>query len=266
MESMENKTELNIINNIAVIKLTDSDNLNALGKESAKEILKHLENLENNESIRCLIITGSGKSFSAGGNIKEFKESIDNGNPGEVMDALLKDLYRIAKVLRLYPKPVIAAVNGWAVGAGMNLALSCDFIIASEKARFMQSFCKLALIPGFAGSILLSRQLTWQQAVEMAFFGNAYNAEKMENLGFINKIVPHEKLMEISMDWAKKFAAGPTLAYARTKKLFFDALSTPLDQHLEIERQMQIKSAESEDYKRGVFAVVEKRDPEFIGK
>ncbi len=263
---MGNKTQLIVNDNIAIIKLVDLDNLNALGKETAKEILSHLDRIETDTDIRCIIITGTGNAFSAGGNIKEFKESIDNGIPGEVMDDLLKDLYKIAKVLRLYPKPVIAAVNGWAVGAGMNLALSCDFIIATENARFRQSFCKLALIPGFAGTILLSRQLTWQQAVEMAFFGDTYSAEEMKNLGFINRIVPKEKLDEISMVWAKKFAAGPTLTYARTKKLFFDALSTPLEEHLEKERQMQIQSALTEDYKRGVFAIVEKKEPEFIGK
>jgi 2-(1,2-epoxy-1,2-dihydrophenyl)acetyl-CoA isomerase len=182
------------------------------------------------------------------------------------MDDLTKILYKIALVLRLYPKPVIAAVNGWAVGAGMNLALSCDFIIASQYGRFRQSFCKLALIPGFAGTILLSRQLTWQQAVQMSFFGDTYSAEEMKKLGFVNEIVPAEKLEETSLKWAEKFANGPLLAFARTKELFFKALSTPLEEHLEYERQMQIKSAESEDYKIGVTALIEKKEPEFIGK
>jgi 2-(1,2-epoxy-1,2-dihydrophenyl)acetyl-CoA isomerase len=182
------------------------------------------------------------------------------------MDEIIKVLYEIALVLRLYPKPVIAAVNGWAVGAGMNLALSCDFIIASEYGKFRQSFCKLALIPGFAGTILLSRQLTWQQAIQMSFFGETYSAEDMKKLGFVNEIVSSEKLREAAIEWAKKFAKGPPLAYARTKRLFFEALSTPLEEHLENERQMQIKSAESEDYKIGVTALIEKKEPEFIGK
>ncbi|MFX1452345.1 MAG: enoyl-CoA hydratase/isomerase family protein [Promethearchaeota archaeon] len=263
---MGKKIELNIKNKIAILKFVDSENLNPLSKESAKELVEILENLENNSEVRCLIITGSGKAFSAGGNIKEFKSSIENGTPGQLMDDLTKDLYRVAKVLRIYPKPVIAAVNGWAVGAGMNLALSCDFIVASEKAGFRQSFCKLALIPGFAGSILMSRQLTWQQAVQMSFFGDTYSAEEMKKLGFINEIVPTEELEEASIKWAKKFASGPTLTFARTKKLFFDALSTPLDEHLENERQMQIKSAETEDYKIGVFSIIDKKEPEFIGK
>ena len=263
---MDKKVDFEIEGSIAIIRLIDPDNFNPLSKESGKQLLEILENLQNNEEIRALIITGTGKAFSAGGNIKEFKESIEKGQPGQLMDALTKDLYKIAKILRLYDRPVIAAVNGWAVGAGMNLALSCDIVIASDKARFRQSFSKLALIPGFAGSIILSRQLTWQQASEMAFFGETYTAEKMKELGLVNEIVPPEKLEEISIEWAQKLASGPTLTYARTKKLFFDALSTPLEEHLENERQMQIKSAESKDYEIGVFALSEKKEPKFVGK
>ncbi len=251
---------------IAIIKLTDPEHLNPLNMEVARELLETLESLKDDNNIRCIVITGSGRAFSAGGDIKGFKSSIEAGTSGKEMDDLLKKLYSIALILRLYPKPVVASVNGWAIGAGMNLALSCDFIIASEKARFRQSFAKLGLIPGFAGSILLSRQLTWQQATQMAFFGDTYSAEDMNKLGLINEIVSPEKLEEVSLQWAEKLANGPTLAYARTKKLFFEALSTPLEEHLENERQMQIKSAETEDYKRGVFAIIEKKEPDFIGK
>ena len=252
--------------NVGIIRLIDPDNFNPLSKESGRQLLEIIENLRDNEKVRALIITGTGKAFSAGGNVKEFKESIENGTPGQLMDDLTKDLYKIALILRKYPKPVISACNGWAVGAGMNLALSCDIVIASEKAKFRQSFSKLALIPGFAGSIILSRQLTWQQASEMAFFGETYTAEQMKELGLVNKIVPHDELNGTAREWAQKLANGPTLTYARTKKLFFDALSTPLEEHLENERKMQIKSAETEDYKIGVFALNEKKEPEFIGK
>ena len=251
---------------IAILIIQNPDNFNPLNLETGTELLEAIENLRDDKNIRCLIITGSGKAFSAGGDIKKFKESAENGTAGKVMDDLTKVLYKIAFVLRQYPKPVIAAVNGWAVGAGMNLALSCDFIIASEYGKFRQSFCKLALIPGFAGTIFLSRQLTWQQAVQMAFFGETYSAEQMKKLGFVNEIVAADQLKEEAMKWAEKFASGPPLTYARTKKLFFEALSTPFEVHLENERQMQIKSAESEDYKIGVTALIEKKDPKFIGK
>ena len=263
---MGKKITLEIRNNIATIKLMDPENLNPLNKETGKELYDTLEILKDNNEVRCLIITGSGRAFSAGGDIKQFKSGIENGTSGQVMEETLKDLYKIAIILRLYPKPVIAAVNGWAVGAGMNLALSCDFIIASENAKFRQSFSKLGLIPGFAGTVLLSRQLTWQQATQMSFFGDTYSAEEMFKLGFINEITTHENLEEVTLKWAQRLARGPTLAYARTKKLFFDSLSTPLETHLENEKQMQVKSAETEDYKIGVFALIEKKEPDFIGK
>ncbi len=263
---MEITVELEIIDNSAIVTLNDPDNLNPLNLNTGKLLLETIESLRANDDVKCVIITGSGKAFSAGGDVKKFRESAENGTAGKVMDDLTKVLYKIALILRLYPKPVIAAVNGWAVGAGMNLALSCDFVISSEHGRFRQSFCKLALIPGFAGTFLLSRQLTWQQAVQMAFFGDTYSAEDMKELGLVNEIVSSEKLRETALDWAHKFAKGPLLAYARTKKLFVEAFSTPLEEHLENERQIQIKSADSEDYKIGVTALIEKKEPEFIGK
>ncbi|KKL89122.1 hypothetical protein LCGC14_1917880, partial [marine sediment metagenome] len=211
---MGNKINLEIKENIAKLRFADPDNLNPLNKESAKELLDILEDLKEKDDVRCIIITGSGRAFSAGGDIKLFKKSIENNTTAQEMDNLTKDLYKIAYILRLYPKPIIASVNGWAVGAGMNLALSCDFIIASDKAKFRQSFSKLGLIPGFAGSILLSRQLTWQKATQMAFFGETYSAEDMDKLGLINEIVPSEKLDETTAQWAKKLAKGPTLAFA----------------------------------------------------
>jgi len=263
---MSTKLELTTKDKIAIITLIDSENYNPLNQETAVELLTELLNLKTQEDVRCVVITGSGKAFSAGGDVKKFKQSIEDGNPGKLMDDLTKDLYQIAHELRLFPKPVIAAVNGWAVGAGMNLALSCDLIIASEQAKFRQSFSNLALIPGFAGSILLSRQLTWQQSTQMAFFGDTYNAQEMKDLGLVNEIVPPNELMQTALEWAKRLAEGPTLTYARTKKLFYDALSTSLDKQLEDERQMQIKSAETEDYKIGVNAILSKSKPEFIGK
>lgn len=263
---MKSKVKCEIDEKIAKIILNDPENYNPLNQEIAKELLQILKELRDKDNVRCLVITGSGKAFSAGGDIKAFKESIEIGKPGEFMDDLLKNLYKIALILRQYPKPVIAAVNGWAVGAGMNLALSCDLIIASKKARFRQSFSKLALIPGFAGTILLSRQLTWQQATQMAFFGDTYTTEDMFKLGLVNEIVEPENLIERANEMASKLARGPTLTFARTKKLFFDALSEPLVNHLENERQMQIKSAETQDFKIGVFAINDKKEPEFIGK
>ena len=135
---MEKMVEIEKKGKIAIITLNNPDNFNPLNLEMGNKLLEAIENLRKDTNIRCLIITGSGKAFSAGGDVKKFKESAENGTAGKVMDDLTQVLYKIAFVLRQYPKPVIAAVNGWAVGAGMNLALSCDFIISSEYGKFRQ--------------------------------------------------------------------------------------------------------------------------------
>ncbi|MCP4133792.1 MAG: enoyl-CoA hydratase/isomerase family protein [bacterium] len=252
--------------NIAIITMNREERLNPLDISAGKEIIAVLENLEKDRAIRSLIITGCGKAFSAGGDVKGMLQSIEDECPDKYMDDLTRALYDIALILRNYPKPVIAAVNGYAVGAGMNLALSCDLILASEKAVFGQSFNKLGLIPGFGGTHLLINQVTWQQAAEIAFFGEQLPAQKMYELGFINRIVPPDKLEEEALLLAQKLSQGPTLAYARTKKLFLRALKTGFEEHLEHERSVQVESALTEDYKAGVKALNTKTKPEFKGE
>ena len=132
----------------------------------------------------------------------------------------------------------MAAVNGLAVGAGMNLALCCDFIIASSEAKFAQSFSKLALIPGFGGTHLLINHLPWQKAAEIAFMGEMISAEEMHKLGFVNRVVKADLLATEALEFAKRLAEGPTLAYARTKQLFLDALGSGFESHLKQERKI----------------------------
>ena len=237
-----------------------------LDLQTGKELLKAIEECENTEYIRALIITGTGRAFSAGGDIKMFKDSIEKGKSGEFMDELTQALYQIAYKLKTLKIPVIAAVNGYAIGAGMNLALSCDIIIASEKARFAESFINLALIPGFAGTYYLPKLLPWPKVAEICFFGEMLTANEMEKLGLINKVVPSEELEPIANDFALKLANQPTLAIGRMKKLFIDGFDKDFKTALEDERKMQIQSAMTEDYKEGVLALNDKRKPEFKGK
>lgn len=236
-----------------------------LDMQTGKDLLLAIEECEKAEQIRVLIITGSGKAFSAGGDIKKFKESVETGKPGGFMDELTQHLYQIAYKLRTLRIPVIAAVNGYAIGAGMNLVLSCDIIIASEKARFAESFINLGLIPGFAGTYYLPKLLTWPKVAEMCFFGEMLSAAEMLQLGLVNKVVPPDRLATIADEYASRLANQPTLAIGRMKKLFMDGFDKDFKTALEDERQMQIKSAESDDYKEGVFALNEKRKPIFKG-
>jgi len=237
-----------------------------LDMETGKEILAAIEDCEKTEDIRVLIITGTGKAFSAGGDIKKFKETIEAGKSGEFMDELTKNLYQIAYKLKTLRIPVIAAVNGYAMGAGMNLVLSCDIIIAADSALFAESFINLALIPGFAGTYYLPKLLPWPKVAEICFFGENLSAAEMENLGLVNKVVPLEELESEVNKYAVKLANQPTLAIGRMKKLFMDGFTKDFKTAIEAERQIQVKSATTEDYKEGVLALNEKRKPLFKGR
>jgi 2-(1,2-epoxy-1,2-dihydrophenyl)acetyl-CoA isomerase len=245
--------------------MTRPEKLNPLDLEAGREIRSALEEIEQ-KGVRALLITGTGRGFSAGGDIRGMLDSIDRGEPEQFMDDLTRELYAIGLKLRKLPFPVIAAVNGHAAGAGMNLALCCDYIIAAENSMFAQSFSKLALIPGFGGTHLLINQLPWQKACEIAFTGEPLTAMELMNLGFINKVVAEEDLLKEAMDAAVKFAKGPTLTYARTKELFLKGIGASFEEHLDYERKFQVKSAGTEDYAEGVRALNSRREPEFKGR
>jgi len=257
---------LEIKENIAKITFINTEKLNPLDLPTGKELNQALNNLKDRDDFRVLIITGTGRGFSAGGNIKGFLKTIENGTASKYMDDLTKDLYSLALKLREFPKPVIASVNGYAMGAGMNLALCCDLVIASEKAKFSESFSKLGLIPGFLGTHLLINQVSWQKAAEIVFFGGMIDPKELEKLGLVNKVVPPEELEKTAWEMAEKLAKGPTLAFARTKKLFLQAMKSDFKTHLEVERKVQVECASTEDYAIGVKALIKKEKPKFVGK
>lgn len=255
--------EFSVSEKTAIIRMIRPDKLNPLDLDAGREINDVLDRIAKENSINSLIITGSGKAFSAGGDIKRMLKSIEDQTPDRFMDELTASLYDIALKLRKLKVPVIAAVNGVAVGAGMNLVLACDLVIASEKASFSQGFSKLALIPGFGGTHLLINQLPWQKAAEIAFLSDVIKPEEMQRLGLVNRVVPHENLEEEALTLAARLNRGPALVFARTKELFLKALNSDFEKHLPEERLKQVASAATEDYKAGVRALVDKKDPVF---
>jgi 2-(1,2-epoxy-1,2-dihydrophenyl)acetyl-CoA isomerase len=250
----------------AFLTMTRPESLNPLDLEAGREINDALDGMGSDSSLRCLVITGRGRAFSAGGDVKGMLAAVEAGKPDVFMDNLTESLYAIAVKLRRLPIPVVAAVNGTAVGAGMNLALACDLIIASDRASFSQGFSRLALIPGFGGTHLLINQLSWQKAAEIAFLSEMVSAEEMVKLGLINRVVPHETLEEEALILAERLSEGPTLAFGRTKALFLGAMTTDFETHLKTEREMQVRSAATEDFAAGVRALAGKTKPGFTGK
>lgn len=260
------RIEVERVGAVGIIRLVSPEKLNPLDIKFGVEMGSALDALEREEQIRALIIIGTGRAFSAGGDVKGMMKSIEENMVEGYMDEQTEVLYGLAARIRRYPKPVIAAVNGYAMGAGMNLALSCDMIIASEDAKFSQSFCRVGLIPGFGGTYFLITQTTWQKAVEISFLGDTIDAAEMERIGLVNRVVSADELEREARALAGQLAEGPTLAFARTKELFLNALCSGFDEHLRKEREMQVKSALTEDYRIGVRAVNDRIKASFEGR
>jgi len=251
---------------VAVIKLSRPERLNALDDNAARELLECLGRCEEDAAVRVVVITGEGRAFSAGGDVKGMLKSIEEGEPDAFMDRLTEPLYKVALKIREMSKLVVAAVNGPAMGAGFNLAIACDIVVASDKARFAQSFVRLGLIPGMGGTYLLTRLIGPLRAGELFYTGRIVDAQEAFQLGIVNRVVPQERLMEEVMELARFIAKGPALAFARTKRLLEQATrATNLRQHLEEERKAQVESAKTKDYEEGVRAFIEKREPLFRG-
>ncbi len=260
---MSNSIELKIENNVAYITLNRPEVFNSFNREMALQLQDALDDCEVNDEVRAIVLTGSGKAFCAGQDLKEI--ITPELNPG--FKKILEEHYNpIILRIRNIEKPIIAAVNGVAAGAGANIALACDVVIADENASFIQAFSKIGLIPDSAGTFFLPRLIGFQKASALAMLGDKVGAVEAERLGMIYKYVPFEEFQETINKLAIKMAQMPTKALGLIKKSFNQSLVNNLEQQLSVEAKYQIESAETEDFKEGVTAFIEKRKPNFIGK
>jgi 2-(1,2-epoxy-1,2-dihydrophenyl)acetyl-CoA isomerase len=222
-----------------------------------------LDACETNDKVRAIVISGTGKAFCAGQDLKEIITL--ELNPG--FKKILEEHYNpIILRIRNIEKPIIAAVNGVAAGAGANIALACDVVIADENASFIQAFSKIGLIPDSAGTFFLPRLIGFQKASALAMLGDKVGAVEAERLGMIYKFVPSDEFQETIQKLAIKMAQMPTKALGLIKKSFNQSLVNNLEQQLSIEAKYQIEAAETEDFDEGVAAFIEKRKPNFTGK
>ena len=245
-----------------MITLNRPEAFNSFDQEMAMELQSRLEECNNNNEIRCIILTGNGKAFCAG---QDLKEAIDPNGP-EIEEIVKKHYNPIIMKIREINKPVLAAVNGVAAGAGANLALACDLIVATKSASFIQAFSKIGLIPDSGGTFFLPRLVGLPKATVLMMTGEKVMAIDAEKMGMIYKVYDDEEFDDQVMKLAEYLSSMPTRALGFTKKLLNESLNSNLFSQLDLEGKMQVLASKTDDHKEGVKAFLEKRKPDFLGK
>jgi 2-(1,2-epoxy-1,2-dihydrophenyl)acetyl-CoA isomerase len=250
-----------IIENIGVITLNRPDKYNAFNREMALSLQKILNECKRPE-VRCVYITGEGKAFSSG---QDLEEVVDPNGPK--IETILGEHYNpIIRQLRKLEKPVVAAINGVAAGAGVNIALACDVVVASTAASFIQAFSKIGLVPDSGGTYILPRLIGLQKASALMMLGEKVTAEEAERMGMIFRVFEEQHFREESWKLAQTLSQMPTKGLAYTKQLLNNSMINNYDDQLHDEELFQQKAGQTYDYSEGVRSFLEKRKPIFKGE
>jgi enoyl-CoA hydratase len=243
--------------NIAIITFNRPEAMNALNNQTRAEFRAAIEDVAADDTIKVLILTGSGKAFVAGSDIKEFNQTTPYA---------AHNITRLGEMVEKLEKPVIAAVNGFCLGGGNEIAMGCDIIIASEKAKFGQTEINIGIIPGGGGTQRLPRLIGACRAKELIFTGDIIRADEADRLGLVNRVVPMDELMPAARELAKKIATKSAAALKLAKTAINRGMQTNLESGLKYEYELYSLSLSLEDKAEGVAAFLEKRKPQFKGK
>ncbi|WP_084398853.1 crotonase/enoyl-CoA hydratase family protein [Henriciella aquimarina] len=254
---------------IATLTLTRPDMMNALGQEGdGPSVVAACAEIEADPDIRVAVLTGEGRAFSAGGDVKAMRDKTGafGGSPNDIRNGYRRNIHMIVKSLYNLETPLIAAVNGAAIGLGCDVACMADVRIASDKAKFGVTFLKLGLIPGDGGAWLLPRIIGSSRAAQLLFTGDVIDAEKAKEWGLVSEVVPGDTLMDETMALAERIAGQPPQALRLAKTLLRHGQNAPYDTIMELSAASQALMHETDDHMEGVQAILEKRAPKFDGK
>ena len=257
------RTELS--DGVAVVTLDRAAVLNSFNRPMARELQAELDRLAADRDVRALVLTGAGRAFCAGQDLAEVVPP--DGSPGPDVAVVVAESYNpLVRRLTALEKPIVAAVNGVAAGAGANLALACDFVLAARNASFIQSFVNIGLVPDSGGTYFLPRLVGMARAKALALLGDRLPAEQALAMGLIYAVVEPDQLLAEARALAARLAQMPTLAIGLAKRALHTSAKGDLDAALELERDLQGVASRSQDYQEGVKAFQEKRKPKFVGR
>src|SRR5216683_488140 len=238
--------------------------MNAWNAQFGHDLLAAVNSVGEDSNVRAVLITGAGRAFSSGADLKEGLEQTQDGHP-DLYGVLTERYHPIIVGIRQMPKPVVAGVNGAAAGVGLSLALACDLVIAAESAYFLLAFVNIGLVPDGGSSLLVPTRVGFARAAELALLGERLGAAKAIEWGLINQVWPDAELARQAEALCSKMAEGPTGSYAGTKRQLNHWLYQSMAEQLEFEAQVQQERASSADFREGVAAFAEKRTPRFTG-
>ena len=255
-----------VADGVAVARLERPDVLNAFDDELGHALVAAVRDASADEAVRCLVITGAGRAFSSGEDLGALSGAYESGQRPDLGQTLIDRYNPLIRAIREAPKPVVAAVNGVAAGAGASVALACDFRIASEHAKLVLAFVKVGLVPDSGALWFLARMIGTARTFSLAAMGDPLRAEEAAALGLFDRVVPADSFETEWQSFASELAAGPTQAYALIKHLVAHAAESSLEEQLQEEVHAQTRAGRTDDHMEGVTAFLGKRPPRFQGR